>query len=626
MPSDPLSIGFDVPFDEAIAAALARGVVLPSVYYQQLQGLARQLAFSIAGITSIAQLQAVLDSLSAAMQTGQSFTEWLDEAAVMSLNLPQHRLDNIWRTNLQGNYMRGKWEQLIDNRDNRPYLQYDAVNDHRVRPSHLAMDGVIRRWDDPFWKTHSPPNGYRCVMPWTKVRGDFEIGLKSWYSGKAVEIKTESGAVLAVTANHPILTDRGWICAHQVKDGDNVLRHNFVTDSFSHGIVDNNNPPASADDVFKALSLEALGLIDISSFEFHDDANMRERDVYVAGADSVLMNGFVPLLPDSLQKRIFIGADGSGSQGVRDSGSSCATSCSSHPVLSKNPLDIRSAAFFFLHKFKRAFTNSTSLQNAALSFGIGGSNLLPRGAALALCAPRRLLDKLPFNGFGFALCSPSRAGIAQAASYNASTNTKPDRKFELTNPRAIGIRNNSLIDVYSWLMLVLGFNGIHLPSSPLSDAMVTKKAIKETPTDSFSFQHFHDRFPGQVFVDKVLSIRDFTFIGHVYDFQCKNGVIVAEDIITHNCRCSLFSLTEKQARARTGTDKEGRGTGLNKEPVNPDGSPAMPDDGWDYHPYEDQVGVLRKVLFDMKAAAGPALGAAISELISELDSLGDEPA
>lgn len=251
MPADPLSIGFDVPFDEAIAAALARGVVLPSVYYQQLQGLARQLAFSIAGITSIAQLQAVLDALSAAMQTGQSFTEWLDEAAVMNLNLPQHRLDNIWRTNLQGNYMRGKWEQFIDNRENRPYLQYDAVNDHRVRPSHLAMDGVIRRWDDPFWKTHSPQNGF-------------------------------------------------------------------------------------------------------------------------------------------------------------------------------------------------------------------------------------------------------------------------------------------------------------------------------------------------------------------------------------NCRCNLFSITDSQARARTGTDKEGRGTGLNKEPANPDGSPAQPDKGWDYHPYEDQVGVLRKVLFDMKAAAGPALGAAISELISELDSLGDE--
>jgi hypothetical protein len=39
---------------------------------------------------------------------------------------------------------------------------YDAVNDSRTRPSHLALDGVIRPVGDPFWNTHSPPLGHRC--------------------------------------------------------------------------------------------------------------------------------------------------------------------------------------------------------------------------------------------------------------------------------------------------------------------------------------------------------------------------------------------------------------------------------------------------------------------------------
>jgi hypothetical protein len=38
-----------VPFTEAIAWAESRGVVLPHVYYGELQGLARAAAFSIAG-------------------------------------------------------------------------------------------------------------------------------------------------------------------------------------------------------------------------------------------------------------------------------------------------------------------------------------------------------------------------------------------------------------------------------------------------------------------------------------------------------------------------------------------------------------------------------------------------
>jgi uncharacterized protein with gpF-like domain len=35
-------------------------------------------------------------------------------------------------------------------------------NDTRTRPAHKAMDNVIKPVGDAFWKTHYPPNGYRC--------------------------------------------------------------------------------------------------------------------------------------------------------------------------------------------------------------------------------------------------------------------------------------------------------------------------------------------------------------------------------------------------------------------------------------------------------------------------------
>lgn len=158
----PISIGFDVQFDEAIAAASDRGVVLPETYYGQLQGVARQMAFSVAGIAKLDQIHGVKASLDKAAAAGLSFAEWKKEASVADLGLPKHRLDNIFRTNLQGCYMAGKWEQIDSNKANRPYLMYDAINDTRARPAHLAMDGAIRPVDDPWWHDHSPPNGYRC--------------------------------------------------------------------------------------------------------------------------------------------------------------------------------------------------------------------------------------------------------------------------------------------------------------------------------------------------------------------------------------------------------------------------------------------------------------------------------
>ncbi len=159
-----LQIGFDVPFEEAIAAARARGVVLPEVYYGQLQGVARALSFSVAGLSQVDQLQQVLDSLVQALEQGSTFADWKKRLLMApdALKLPNHRLDNIFRTNLQSAYSRGHWQQHDQYRASRPYLLYSAINDSRVRPHHLALDGLVAAIDDPIWQRHYPPNGYRC--------------------------------------------------------------------------------------------------------------------------------------------------------------------------------------------------------------------------------------------------------------------------------------------------------------------------------------------------------------------------------------------------------------------------------------------------------------------------------
>lgn len=75
---------------------------------------------------------------------------------------PNHWLENIYRTNIQNAFSRGRWQRFETNKANRPYLMYDAINDVWVRPSHLALNGIIRRIGYSFWNVHAPSCGYNC--------------------------------------------------------------------------------------------------------------------------------------------------------------------------------------------------------------------------------------------------------------------------------------------------------------------------------------------------------------------------------------------------------------------------------------------------------------------------------
>ncbi|GAB2824548.1 hypothetical protein GCM10027276_29210 [Comamonas piscis] len=74
-------------------------------------------------------------------------------------------------------YATGLWERVERSKAVMPYVRYITRGDDRVRPAHLAWDNLTLPVDDDFWKTHWPPNGWRCrcrVMSMTKA--DYKRG------------------------------------------------------------------------------------------------------------------------------------------------------------------------------------------------------------------------------------------------------------------------------------------------------------------------------------------------------------------------------------------------------------------------------------------------------------------
>jgi len=150
-----------VTFLEALRYAHNKKIVLPDDFYS-MDLKTRQMATTVSFLSSLEQIETVIKAVNKSIADGGTFKDFQKLIEESEIILPKHYLDNVFRTNIQSAYGHGRWQQQQRNKAKRPYLMYSAINDSRVRPSHLALDRIVLPIDHPFWLSHYPPLGYRC--------------------------------------------------------------------------------------------------------------------------------------------------------------------------------------------------------------------------------------------------------------------------------------------------------------------------------------------------------------------------------------------------------------------------------------------------------------------------------
>lgn len=150
-----------VTFLEALEYAHSKKIVLPDEFYS-MDLKTRQMATTVSFLSSLEQIETVIKAVNKSIADGGTFKDFQKLIEESEIILPKHYLDNVFRTNIQSAYGHGRWQQQQRNKAKRPYLMYSAINDSRVRPSHLALNRIVLPIDHPFWLTHYPPTGFRC--------------------------------------------------------------------------------------------------------------------------------------------------------------------------------------------------------------------------------------------------------------------------------------------------------------------------------------------------------------------------------------------------------------------------------------------------------------------------------
>lgn len=130
-----------------------------------------------------------------------------------------------------------------------------------------------------------------CVLPDTEING-CAIGraYRARYAGPVVDLITASGKRLSVTANHAVMTTRGFVRARFLQKGDHVISSGSPESVLARVDDDFDQAPSRAEDLFAALrSGSVLAPAKVRGpVDFHGDGAHFEGQVDVVNADRLL--------------------------------------------------------------------------------------------------------------------------------------------------------------------------------------------------------------------------------------------------------------------------------------------------------------------------------------------------
>lgn len=175
-------IGAAEPKD-AFNAFERRALLQPSFRWEDVYAQEHAAGFAVAGVAQADVLALFQQGIDTALAGGGSLADfakavqpqlvakgWWGDVEVTDPKTGEQRITRfddarlqlIYDVNLRQSYAAGRWARIERTRASKPFVMYRTMRDERVRASHARWDGVVLPIGHPFWRTHYPPNGWRC--------------------------------------------------------------------------------------------------------------------------------------------------------------------------------------------------------------------------------------------------------------------------------------------------------------------------------------------------------------------------------------------------------------------------------------------------------------------------------
>ncbi len=160
----------NLPFKDAKEAFRLK-VNLPTERADELERAMQARAFVIAGVTKadlLSDLRAAVDKNIAEGRTREQFKK--DFMTIVQRHGWKYKGKPGWRSNIiistntamaySAGHYKAQYSAAV--KKARPYLRYMPSSSKHKRKEHERFYNLVLHKDDPFWKTHRPPNGWGC--------------------------------------------------------------------------------------------------------------------------------------------------------------------------------------------------------------------------------------------------------------------------------------------------------------------------------------------------------------------------------------------------------------------------------------------------------------------------------
>lgn len=383
-------------------------------------------------------------------------------------------------------------------------LQWVSVLDSRTSDICIARSG--KTWSFPSMEpidhkipwNGGPPAHWSCFPADTLISagGAISNASKRWFDGDLIVIRTAAGNEVSCTPNHPILTNRGWLAAHLINEGDQVATGALAEREAVREWDDKNIVP-SIHDVTEAFFHSGKVLpvpMPITAKDFHGDGV--DGEVAIVGANSLLSGVINASYIKAISERVFI--DGCSARSI-------GLVCGSHLAAFFNGCDTASAG------------------------GIcSGCQLLTTGKVGAFHPGILLLAAI--------------AKVDPAFAQDAFDNL--DWYLELfkdaTNTNAAIIERNNFIGADTGVAQSQFPNGFG--STADVEPSFTSRAMQDAEADAKLLSDLRQGKHGLISFTDVVHVRKRNFSGHVYNLETEHGYYIANGIVVHNCRSTVIPI------------------------------------------------------------------------------------